>query len=402
MSKKIIIVSAGMNGFETMIPAGIKAVKECDELIGARRITDLFKSLGKTGFISYNSIEITEHIKNSSSENIVVLMSGDCGFYSGAEQLLSHLENYETEIICGISSPMYLCSKLKIPWQDMKFISLHGKENNIVRHVCRNKQTFFLLGGRVMPKEICERLCEYDLSNLTVHIGENLGSEEERISSSFAENFTNFETSSLCVMIVENENFEKEQISCIPDERFIREKIPMTKAEVRCVCVSKLAVSESDICWDIGGGTGSVSVELAMKCVSGKVYCVEKNPEAVKLIEKNRRFFRCDNIEIICGQGENIVEELPMPNCVFIGGSGGTLKKIIKTAYFKNHNVKIIITAVTLDTLYESISAFEELSIFPEITQIGITRTNKVGKYNMMRAENPIFIISRGADTQNE
>ena len=80
----------------------------------------------------------------------------------------------------------------------------------------------------------------------------------------------------------------------------------------------------------------------------------------------------------------------------------GTLKKIIKTAYFKNHNVKIIITAVTLDTLYESISAFEELSIFPEITQIGITRTNKVGKYNMMRAENPIFIISRGADTQNE
>ncbi|MDE6764039.1 MAG: precorrin-6Y C5,15-methyltransferase (decarboxylating) subunit CbiT, partial [Oscillospiraceae bacterium] len=357
-------------------------------------VAKLFLNTRKEIFASYKTEEIAEYIKNSEYKNIAVLMSGDCGFYSGTEKLLQQLCEYETEVICGISAPIYFCSKIKIPWQDMRFISLHGTDANIVRNVCAYKKTFFLLGGKITPSDVCKRLCEYGLKNTRVYIGENLAYENERILSGSAANFADIKTENLCVAIVINPDYEKVVRSCIPDSEFIRaDKIPMTKSEVRSICVSKLEIARDSVCWDIGCGTGSVSVEMAYRCTDGKVFSVDKNSAAIKLTEVNRRNFRCDNIEIAECEAEKAVEVLPAADCVFIGGSGRQLEKIIETSYQKNPRVKIVITAVSLETLRESIAVFDKIGIETEITQIAVTRTKKAGSHTMLSAENPVFII---------
>lgn len=394
MNKKINIIGIGMDGIKTLTAEGAAAVASAEVIIGSKRVTEPFFNNNKEIFASCKTEEIAEYIKNSEYKNIAVLMSGDCGFYSGTAKLLQQLCEYETEVICGISAPIYFCSKIKIPWQDMRFVSLHGTDANIVRNVCTHGKTFFLLGGKITPSDVCKRLCEYGLENTRVYIGENLAYENERILSGSAENFAEIKTENLCVMAVINPDYEKGIISCIPDGEFIRtDKIPMTKSEVRSVCVSKLEIVHDSVCWDIGCGTGSVSVEMAYRCTDGKVFSVDKNSAAIKLTEANRRNFRCDNIEITECEAEKAVEALPAADCVFIGGSGGQLEKIIETSYQKNPCVKIVITAVSLETLRESIAVFDKIGIETEITQIAVTRTKKASSHTMLSAENPVFII---------
>ncbi len=392
--KKVTVVGIGTDGVTTMTREALNAVENADILIGAKRMLKPFEELKKPCLVSYISSEISKFILECEYKNIAVLMSGDCGFYSGTQKLLPLLVGIKTDVICGISSPVYFCSKLKIPWSDLRFVSLHGKRENIVRSVCISKKTFFLLGGDITPKDICSKLCEYNLSGVKVYIGENLSLENERILCGTAKDFTDIECGNLCVMIVENNGFERCMKSCIPDEEFIRGKVPMTKAEVRNICVSKLEVGTNDICWDIGSGTGSVSVEMAVRCFNGTVYAVEKNPEATALTDKNRHKFGCDNIEIIHDNAENAVQNLPIPDCVFVGGSGGELEKIINAAFEKNPEVKIIVTAVSLETLNGCINFFNEIGINTEVTQIAVTRTHRIGSHTMLKAENPIFIIN--------
>lgn len=397
MNKKISIIGIGMDGISTLTRAAEKAVQAAELLIGASRMLEPFKSLGKSFYEEYRSAEIIRYIEKSSAQRIAVLMSGDCGFFSGAERLREHFSASETEIICGISSPVYFCSKLGLRWNDMCFVSLHGKYGNISRIASAHEKVFFLLGGDFDAAGVCRRLCEYGLGEINVYIGENLGYPDERISMGRAGDFLDFKASALSVMITVNQDSEKFLKTGIPDKEFIRGKIPMTKSEVRGTAVSKLEIRKDDICWDIGSGTGSVSVEMAMRCENGKVYAVEKKAEAAELTKQNSLKFCCDNIEVINSEAASAVEALPVPDCVFVGGSGGELREIIHGAYRKNNNVRIVVTAVTVESLSRCTEVFNDLGIAADITQVSVTRTEKIGDHTMFRAENPVFIIIASA-----
>ena len=134
---------------------------------------------------------------------------------------------------------------------------------------------------------------------------------------------------------------------------------------------------------------------MAFRCPDGRVYAVEKNEEAVSLTSENRIKFGCDNIEIISGNAESVIETLPAPDCVFIGGSGGSLEQIIMKVIEKNPLAKIVAAAVSLETLNQCIEIFDRIGVETEITQLAVTRTRKVGRHTMLAAENPIFIIRR-------
>ncbi len=178
----------------------------------------------------------------------------------------------------------------------------------------------------------------------------------------------------------------------MPDDVFTRGKVPMTKMEVRCVILGKMAVSENDVVWDIGAGTGSVSVELAMQ--ARQVWAVERRDEAVELIRENREKFGRWNLRIVQGEAPMDLKELPDPDAVFVGGSGGHLGEILHEVWRRNENARICISATLLETLQESLAAFAEREIEPDIVQIAVTRSEKVGGRHMMRAGNPIYVIT--------
>lgn len=390
--KKIYIVGIGMEGVKTLTKQALECIEKSDILIGAERMLKPFENLKKTCFQTYITEEIYNYIIKSDCKKISVLMSGDCGFYSGAEKILKKLEDFDTEVISGISSPIYFCNKIKKPWQNIKFISLHGKKQNILRNIASNQYCFFLL-GTVSVGSFCRYLFDCSLSEVKIYVGENLGYDDEKIHVGKIDDFARCGFSKLSVILTENPDYEKSKRSGIPDNEFIRGKIPMTKSEIRSLIISKLEINNDSICWDIGCGTGSVSVEMALQCTDGKVYSVDKNSDAVNLTALNSEKFLCDNIDIRHCDIMEIIEILEAPDKVFIGGSSGKIPEILEIIYKKNPLADVVVTAVSVETLNQSIEMFEKFGITAETVQISAVRTHKIGSHTMFNAENPVFII---------
>ena len=394
---KIYIVGIGMDGSKTLTYEAKKAIENADVLIGAKRMTEPFAALGKKMLESWKTDEICAFLDSCGYENAAVLMSGDCGFYSGAERLKTALAGHETETIPGISTPVYMCAKLGLSWQDTHFVSLHGADSNIVRNVCGHGKCFFLLGGDITPADICRRLCEYDMGDIRVHIGARLAYPDELILSGTASELTEVKCDGLCAVMTENGAPEKCVRYGITDSEFERGNVPMTKSEIRAAVASKLKICYNDIVWDIGCGTGSVSVECALAAAEGTVFAVDRNDEAVDLTEKNARKFGCDNIRVICGDAPGALHGLPLPDKVFIGGAGGNISEITAAAKANGNTPDIVITAVTVETLNEAVGALQEHGITPQVTQLSVTRTRAVGSHTMFDAQNPVFIIEGAA-----
>ena len=393
--KEISIIGIGMEGKDTITVQGKQIIQNAELLIGAKRmVQSVHPAVGiqVEVFVSYDSEEIAEYIKKTDRKKIAVLMSGDCGFFSGCKKLLEKLEGYQVKIVSGISSAVYFANAVGISWQDMNFVSLHGTQANIISEIKSHRKTFFLLGGKMNVRDICVKMLEYGYGEMQVYAGENLGFENERILSGKAKLMTEAEMSGLCVMLVVNEHpIENSQFG-IKDDFFIRGKVPMTKSEIRAVVMSKLNIKKGDICWDIGCGTGSVSVEMANFAIRGSVYSVDKNAEAIWITQQNANKFGCDNIITVERSIEKGLDDLPVPDVVFIGGGSGNIGWILRMVLAKNPNCKVAITSVSVETVATISNIKKEQNVDIEMTQIAITRTKQVGEHTMFNAVNPVVL----------
>ena len=387
---KIYLIGTGMDGCKTLTKEARDAIADSSLLIGAERMLKPFTETDKKTICAYMPQDIADALNNGSNDTAAVLLSGDIGFFSGAKNLFPLLHTHEVKPVCGISSAAYLCALAGISYENMKMISLHGRHSNIAVNVRMNEKCFFLLGGDTDASAVCRRLCDNRLNGVTVYIGENLGYDNEKIYTGTAEDFTCARTSNLCALITVNNNHLKYIPSAIEDGEFIRADIPMTKSAVRGNIGGGMNIGSDSICWDIGCGTGSVSVEMAFRCPDGKVFAFDKKSEAVGLTMKNAARFCCDNISAAVGLCPDILENAPAPNKVFIGGSSGNLTGIIECARGKNPCADITISAVSIETLEQARKALGDKC---SITQIAVTETKKIGGHTMLAAQNPVFII---------
>ena len=389
--KEINIIGMGMSE-KTLTSEALELIKKADILIGAKRLINEFSHLNKPSFNAYLSDDILEIIEKEDRERIAILVSGDVGFYSAAEKLTDTLKNYDPNLIAGISSVSYFFAKCRLPWKDANLISCHGIDTNIVSSVGRNRFTFALTGKNV--PELQKELDKFGFGDLKVWVGENLGSEEESIQETIISDLSGKEFSSLTVLIIENPDFDSRIRTGIPDEEFIRGKVPMTKSEVRAVCLSKLSLSPTDIAYDIGCGTGSVTIEMAFSAYDGKVYAFDKNEEAIALLEQNCQKFHLDNVEAICGLAPECLKDLPVPDVAFIGGSSGNMDEIVSYLYGINNKMRFVITAVTLENAMAGLDSLKNVGISGDIVQVAVSKGRQIGDLHMLMAQNPIFIIS--------
>lgn len=390
---KVYVIGTGMNGESTLTREAAAAIDEAEVIIGAERMTAPYLSSGKTVLTTYKPAEIADYLNCSNASSAAVLLSGDTVFFSAAKRLLPLLEDHDVKTLCGISSAAYLCSLTGHSYEDMRFISLHGRSANIAINVRMNKYCFFLLGGEMTVGELCSRLCSYNLGGVHIFIGEDMGSDSETITEGIASDFTSYENVSLCSLIVENPDCIKFIPSSMSDSSFIRGNVPMTKAVVRGSAVSSLEIERDSVCWDIGCGTGSVSVEMAYRCPMGTVYAFDKSAEAVELTKQNSMSHSCDNIIVREGNCPDILADAPAPDKVFIGGSSGNMLNIFRCATNKGTSPDIAVTAVSLETLEQACRCFEAFFYIYTVTQIAVTDTRKVGSHTMLSAQNPVFLI---------
>jgi len=330
--------------------------------------------------------------------NTVVLVSGDSGFFSLAKTIVQDFsDRYDIELLPGISSVQYLSAKLKIPYDDAVLISLHGRNINIVPKVAYNKKVFALTGGDNSAKDVCRLLTRYGLGCVSVRVGERLSYTDEGIVSGSAAELADMDFNGLSVIYIDNPSATNPFIP-LRDNDFIRGNTPMTKEEIRWLSISKLGVHPQDTVFDIGAGTGSVAVELARKAYGGFVYAIEAKETACDLVRKNATRHGAFNIEIVNGKAPSAIENLPIPDRAFIGGSSGKLDGILEKLTSMNPDIRIVINAITLQTVNQAVEGLKKHGFADtEIICVNIAKSKTTGNYDLMTAQNPVYIISGGA-----
>lgn len=396
---RVNIVGIGPGNPELLTGAAIKAIKESNILIGDKRMLAAFAEADKKIYDTIKTADIVEIAASANPEKdvLAVLVSGDVGFFSLAKTISGKLPDCECVRYCGISSLVYFAAKLQLSWDDVKIVSMHGRKQNLIAAVAENKKVFSLTGGEHTPQMLCAQLCEHGLGDVQVYVGENLSYPEEKITVGTAAEISKQNFPSLSVMMIINEQAAKYQpvVHGLADELFTRSKVPMTKQEVRSVSMSKLMPKATDKIYDIGAGTGSCSVELALLANKGQVWAFERNPEAVALIHKNKDLFGIENLEVIAGEALENIKNMPAPDCVFVGGSGGDLCEMLDIIYAKNSDCRVVINAITIETLAEVADYYKKHQDYSlEIVNVCVARSRKLGSYNLMMAQNPVYVMT--------
>lgn len=394
--QEIALIGIGMGNRDLLTEEALQWIKESDLLIGAKRMTDLFDDGEREVCHAYLGDEINQcFTSHSHCRKAAVLLSGDVGFFSGAKKLTPIFP--DARVMPGISSLSYFCSKIPCSWEDVSCVSLHGKKDNVTGILRERGRVFVILGRSDDLQGLCQRLKDCGLGDVWVSVGENLGYPEEKITKGKAEGFLDIHTSALSVCLLELR--EETVCTCgIGDEAFIRGNVPMTKEEIRSIILSKMKLKRKAVVYDIGAGTGSVSVELARTAFLGEVYAIEEKPEAVELILKNQKRFGTENLFVVPGRAPEVMEDLPAPSHVFIGGSRGNLKEMIQMVLNKNPKVRIVVSAVSLETIGEAFGQMKDLEEKcrrkTEVTAVSVAKSKVLGEYHMMMGGNPVYLFA--------
>lgn len=393
----VTLIGMGSGQPDNLTLQGLAALRQADLILGARRLLAVLPAgCTENRAAAYRPDEVAELLQTSGAENAVLVYSGDTGFYSGASSMMEKLEalGVRARVLPGLSSIQLLAAALGRPWQGWNLVSAHGRTCDPVAECMQGRPTFFLTGGSEDPATLCAQLEAEGFGEVQGVVGQCLGTPEEKIFRGSVKELAAGRFNSLSVLLVEAAEVLPRRAPGLPDEAFERGDVPMTKQEVRAAVLAKLAVRPEDILWDVGAGTGSVSVELALAAPRGRVYAVECRPEGCALIKANREKFRTRNLVLVEGLAPDALSDLPAPDAVFIGGSKGSLAAIVDAALDKNPDARICVSAIALETLSAAVAALTAKGRTVQVSQIAVSRAKAVGGLHLMMAQNPIYLIT--------
>ena len=421
-SRKIILSGIGMGNTDGITREAYHAFEEAEVIFGAERMLENLPGKGiKVPYYRADDI-ISYLIEHPQYTKVAAAFSGDSGFYSGAQSMKKALEEAnekgilksETTILPGISSVSALAARLGVSWNDAVLASIHGRRTNVVNLVRKNTKVFLLLSGKNDFEMLVNKFREAGINNVKISAGYRLSYPDEKLFTFYLDEFETklFDLQEgVYTCLIENEDCEEQILTPgIDDEIFSRTKVPMTKNEVRVLSISRLELTKNAVVYDVGSGTGSVSIECARLSPDIFVFAIEQKEEAANLTKENAvRFGLSDQIVVINKKAPEGFEELPTPTHVFIGGSSGALSDILSAIQKKlivkentkgktdkaSKGVRVVINAVSLETIAQITKLIQTYPVkHVQLTQIQASRAHKLGSYNLMQAQNPVLIAS--------
>ena len=403
---QISLIGMGMGTKAGLTIEASEALTKAEIVFGPMRLLSQVKG-DRERYPYYIAKDIIPKIKAGQKEQVAILFSGDTGFYSGAKKMYSQLVEEISQgnlcakirILPGISSLAYLAAKTGINWEDAAIASIHGRKADIPAILRKHDKAFVLVSGVEDMQYLGGLFDKEEWEGTTITAGYQLSYEEEEIRRLTPKECRTLSKEGLYSCFIERgkgvcESIQKLVTHGFADDEFLRGKVPMTKEEIRDISICKLKLTEDAVFYDVGSGTGSIAVECAGRSRNLRVFAIEQKEEAVDLIRKNCEKFCVSNITVIQDKAPGALRCLPSPTHVFIGGSSGQLREILEVIFEKNPSVRVVLNAITLETIGKVMEMKKEFSLMGEVIQVQVSRAFRTGDYHLMRSENPVYIFT--------
>jgi precorrin-6Y C5,15-methyltransferase (decarboxylating) len=396
--QKIYLVGAGIAGWEGFGSKALEVIGTAEMLIGHQRHLDIFPDFaGEKRLLG--DLSITLEMLRTTEKRCVVLGSGDPNFFGIARFLMRNLPKERIEIFPNVTSVQYAFAMIKEPWDDAVFISVHGRGlGRSIDRIIASEKAAILTDKVNTPEVIARELLERGAEGYEAWLCEDMGLPGEKFTKTDVKGLIGRPASELNILIL-IKAWEPQLVQYpligIEDDEFATSKKLITKQEVRAVTLAKLQLQDDLVMWDIGAGSGSVSIEAANLLPNGRIFALEKNGQYLTFLRDNLKKFAARNVKLIEAFAPDGLEELPDPDRVFIGGSGGMLEEIIEAVARRlKADGRIVINAVTLDTLSKAVECLEGQGYAVEVTCVNIAKTKGLSEYKLFEAHNPVYIIT--------
>ena len=384
-------------------------IKNADVVVGGKRHLESMNDAGllsdivETRIISGEIKGLVTYIREALSrkQTVVTIASGDPLYFGIGTTLIKHFGRENVIIYPNITSVGAAFSKIKENWQDAAVLSLHGKDKpaDFKNTLSGNDKIAVFTDPVKNPSWLAEKLIDAGYSDFKLCILEQIGSDNEKVDWYQPEEALNKTFSEPNIVILKREKSTPPQNDKplrlgAPDDYFQHQNGLITKSEVRAVTISKLDLKDDSVFWDLGAGSGSVSIEASLFIKNGQIIAVEKEEKRVQDIEANKKRFNVQNLDIIHRELPDALEDLKRPDRVFIGGGGRNLETIIKQASqsMKNDGV-IVVNTVILKNIETAITCLKNEGFKTEIVQVNVSFSHDMPWGEMLKSHNPVWII---------
>jgi precorrin-6Y C5,15-methyltransferase (decarboxylating) len=400
--KPVTIIGMGLSP-EDLTTRHLQLIESADILVGGQRLLDYFKTTAaQKQPIDKNIAKAVEFIKDRmKTQSVVVLASGDPLFFGIGSILVKAFGPENVVIYPNISSVAAAFARIKEPWSQVRVVSLHGRKNDDALFKALNEANAVAVftDPTRNPAWIAKRLIAEAFVNFRMCILESLGTAAERFNWYDLEQVstTTFSEPNLVVLKRSTRAQRLNQIPHlgVPDNYFLHEKGLITKSEIRAISLAKLQLLPDHVLWDLGAGSGSVSIEAARLARRGKIIAVEKNLARIEQIKINMHQFGITNMEVVQAVLPDGLAGLPQPDRIFIGGGGRNLKNIIKAAVdlLKSNGI-VVINTVLMPNVLAAMETLAELGLKTSMIQAQISHSHKMPWAERLEAQNPVWIVS--------
>ncbi len=407
-SEKIHIVGMGETGLDGLTAAARELIQNAQVLVGDMHTLASLPATKAERIVTDADLDAAvPRIAAVSGKRVVVLASGDPLFYGVARYLCDKLGKDRFEVVPNVSSMQLAFARVKESWEDAFLSDLANRDLSTVLERIRGAEKVGLFTTEACPPAaIARSMLDRGLDYFTGYVCENLGSPDERVTQGELGELVDQTFAPLNVMIlVRKANAPDRPREAIgrrlfgnPDDAFLQSKPKrglLTPAEIRAIALAEMDLGLASIVWDIGAGSGSVAIEAAQIASDGTVYAVEMDVEDHRLIMENAQRFGVGNLVPVLGHAPEAWRELPVPDAVFVGGSGRGISLLVKDAYGRlRTGGRLVATMGSIDNLSETHQVLHARCPDVKVCMLNLARGNCQMERVRFEALNPVFLLA--------
>lgn len=404
---KVLVVGVGEDGLAGLALAARQTIASARFLVGTERLLAMIPPGAEERLTANPGAGETLRVieSNLARGPVVVLASGDPSFFGIGRFLVRNLGKERVEILPNVSSVQLAFARIKDSWEDATFLSVHGRSlEGIAQVIQKSRKVAILTDARNNPATIARELLVNGVRDYRAYLCENLGAEREKVTEASIEELAETDASPLNVLVLiraeagEAVGARPEWRHGIPDDEFQQRRPKcglITKLEVRMVALGLLGLKENGVVWDVGAGSGSVAIEAALLAKDARVFAIERDPEAVELIRQNVDRFGATNVAVIEGFAPGALSNLPCPDSVFVGGSGGRLAGILESVAHRLHeDGRIVVSAASIETVHEASTVLRGQGMSPDLRSVQVSRSKDLAGLTHLESLNPVFLVT--------